>query len=177
MTIPIKIEKLSSSTFQLTKISSSTIAQISDKFSFLPNGYKFQPRYRLMGKKGVMVRLIQANGCFPAGLFSSVVSYIMDDLGLEVVMTSDVREHFLPLTDFFEGGIKDDLFSNFSFDDTPVILRDYQFGALQSAFENRNCLLNLSTGAGKCLGEDTKLKIKINVQLAEKYKHLLESNV
>lgn len=172
--IPIKIEKINSSIFQLTKISSSIVARLSDKFSFLPPGYRYQPKFRLLGVNGVKVRMVKANGMFPAGLFSEIVTYLTEELGKEVVMSRDVLEHFLPLNDFFEGGIRDDIFSDFEFDGNPVILRDYQHGALESAFENRHCLLNLSTGSGKCLGPDTKIKIKIDEKLAEKYKHLLE---
>lgn len=172
--IPIKIEKINSSFFQMTKVSSSIVAKAAEKFSWLPPGYKFNPRFRLMGVKGVKVRMVQPDGTFPAGLFSNVVEYLTDTLGKEVVMSRDVLEHFLPLNDFFDGGLSDDVFSDFKFDGNPVKLRDYQFGALESAFENRHCLLNLSTGAGKCLGPDTKLKIRIDEKLAEKYKHLLE---
>lgn len=172
--IPIKIEKINSSVFQLTKISSSLISKLSDKFSYLPPGYRFQPRFRLMGINGVKVRMVKADGTFPSGLFSNIVQYLTDELGKEVVMSRDILEHFLPLTDFFEGGLSDEVFSSFEFEGNPVKLRDYQFGALESAFENRNCLLNLSTGSGKCLGPDTKIKIQIDEKLAEKYKHLLE---
>lgn len=172
--IPIRIIKINSSTLQLTKISTTIIAKISEHFSYLPPGYKFQPKFRLMGIKGVKVRLVQADGTFPAGLFGEVVEYITDVLHREVVMTNEVMEHFLPLTDFFENGINDDIFSDFQIDGNPVILRDYQLGAVQSAFENRNCLLNLSTGAGKCLGGDTVLNVKLPSYIAQKYKHLLE---
>ena len=172
--IPIKIIKINSSTLQLTKIASSTLAQISEKFSFLPPGYKFNPKFRLMGVKGVKVRLVQADGTFPAGLFSEIVEYITEVIKRPIVMSTEVMEHFLPLTDFFKDGINDDVFSEFEIDGNPVVLRDYQLGAVQSAFENRNCLLNLSTGAGKCLGGDTKINIKLPAHLAEKYKHLTE---
>ena len=172
--IPIKIIKINSSTLQLTKISSSTLAQISEKFSWLPEGFKFQPKFRLMGIKGVKIKLVRADGTFPTGLFSDVVQYITDELGKEVVMSNDVMEHFLPLNDFFDGGITDDLFSEFTMDGNPVMLRDYQLDAVKSVFENRNCILNLSTGAGKCLGANTKLKIRLSSEIANKYKHLLD---
>lgn len=172
--IPIKIIKINSSTLQLTKIASTTLYKISEHFSFLPNGYKFNPKFRLMGVKGVKVRLVHADGTFPAGLFSEIVEYITEVIKLPIVMSTEVMEHFLPLTDFFKDGIKDDVFSEFEIDGNPVVLRDYQLGAVQSAFENRNCLLNLSTGAGKCLGGDTKINIKLPTHLAEKYKHLME---
>jgi hypothetical protein len=171
--IPIRIEKINSSTLQLTKIASSILSKLNEHFSYLPPGYKFQPKFRLMGIKGVKVRLVQMDGTFPAGLFSEVVTYITDVLGKEVVMSNEVMEHFLPLNDFFENGITDDVFSDYEFDGNPVMLRDYQLGAVDAAFENRNCLLNLSTGAGKCLGPDTLLDIKIPEELAKKYKHLL----
>ena len=172
--IPIKIIKINSSTLQLTKISTTVIAQLAEHFSYLPPGYKFQPKFRLMGVKGVKVRLVQADGTFPSGLFGDVVEYLTDVLKKKVVMSNEVMEHFLPLTDFFEEGINDDVFSDFEIDGNPVILRDYQLGAVQSAFENRNCLLNLSTGAGKCLGGDTVLNVKLPPYLAKKYNHLLE---
>lgn len=174
--IPIKIEKINSSTLQLTKIATSVLAKVSEKFSFLPPGYKFHPRFRLMGIKGVKVRLVQADGTFPAGLFSDVVTYLTDDLKKKVVMSEDVMEHFLPLTDFFPDGIRDDVFGEYEFDGNPVILRDYQLGAVEAAFENRHGLLNLSTGAGKCLGGDTKLKVKIPEELIKKYKDLIEKD-
>ena len=170
----IKIIKINSSTFQLTKISSTLIAKLSDKFSWLPPGYKFQARYRLLGVKGVKVRMIQADGTFPSGLFSDIFSYLTDVVHKKVEMSDDVREHFLPLTDFFEKDISDDVFSEYSFDGEPVMLRDYQLGAVKAAFDNRHCLLNLSTGSGKCLDGDTKLKIRLPDDIAEKYKHLLE---
>lgn len=172
--IPIKIEKLNASTFQLTKISSTVLSKIADKFAYLPNGYKFQPKFRLMGIKGVQVKLVRIDGTFPAGLFSEIVEYITDVLQKKVVMSTEVMEHFLPLTDFFKDGITDDVFSNFEFDGNPVMLRDYQVGAVEAAFENRTGLLNLSTGAGKCLGPDTLLDIKIASDLYNKYKHLFE---
>ncbi len=172
--IPIKIIKINSSILQLTKIASSTLAQISEKFSFLPPGYKFNPKFRLMGVKGVKVRLVQADGTFPAGLFGEIVEYITEVLKRPVVMSTEVMEHFLPLSDFFKEGITDDVFSEFEIDGNPVILRDYQLGAVQSAFDNRNCLLNLSTGAGKCLGGDTKLNIRLPQHIVEKYHHLLD---
>lgn len=175
--IPIKIEKVNSSTLQLTKIATSVLAKISDKFSYLPPGYKFQPRYRLMGEKGVKVRLVQADGRFPAGLFSDVVTYLTDVLKKKVVMSEDVMEHFLPLNDFFPEGVQDSVFSEYEFDGNPVILRDYQHGAVEAAFENRHGLLNLSTGAGKCLGGDTKIKVKIPKDLVEKYAHLIEKDM
>ena len=172
--IPIKIEKINSSTFQLTKISSVILGKVSDKFSYLPPGYQFQPKFRLMGIKGVKVRLVKIDGTFPSGLFSEVVEYITEKLKKEVVMSTEILEHFLPLTDFFEGGVSEDVFSDFEIDGNPVKLRDYQLGALQSAFENRNCLLNLSTGAGKCVGPDTKIKVRLPLKLVEKYQHLIE---
>jgi len=171
--ISIKIEKINSSTLQLTKISTTILKKIIDKFAYLPPGYKFQPRFRLMGIKGVLVRLVQADGSFPAGLFSDIVEYITDVLKKKVVMSNDVMEHFLPLNDFFENGINDNVFSDFEFDGNPVLLRDYQLGAVEAAFENRNGLLNLSTGAGKCLGADTKLKVKLPKELVEKYHDLI----
>lgn len=172
--IPIKIIKINSSTLQLTKIPSVLLGKISDHFSFLPAGYKFQPKFRLMGIKGVKVRLIQSDGTFPAGLFADVVEYITDVLKRNVVMSNEVMEHFLPLTDFFEDGINDNIFSDFEIDGNRVILRDYQLGALQAAFENRNCLLNLSTGAGKCLCGETVLNVMLPEEIIKKYKHLLE---
>ena len=172
--IPIKIEKIDSSTFQLTTISSSILTKLRDKFAWLPPGYKFQPKFRLMGIKGVQVRLIQVDGTFPAGLFTDIVSYITNELNKQIVMSHDVMEHFYPLTDLFENGINDDVFSEYELDNNPILLRDYQLGAVEAAFENRNCLLNLSTGAGKCLGGDTLLNVRIPKELAEKYKHLIE---
>ena len=172
--IPIRIEKINSSTLQLTKIATSVLQKVSEKFSFLPPGYKFHPKFRLMGIKGVKVRLIQPDGSFPSGLFSDVVEYLTEDLNKKVVMSKDVMEHFLPLTDFFPNGINDDVFSDYEFDGNPVILRDYQLGAVKAAFENRHGLLNLSTGAGKCLGGDTKLRVKIDESIVEKYRDLIE---
>lgn len=172
--IPIKIIKINSSVLQLTKISSVLLGKISDHFSWLPPGYKFNPKFRLMGVKGVKVRLVQADGTFPAGLFSEIVEYITEVIKHPIVMSTEVMEHFLPLTDFFKEGISDDVFSDFEMDGSPVVLRDYQLGAVQAAFENRNCLLNLSTGAGKCLGGDTKLNIRLPSHLVDKYKHLME---
>lgn len=137
-----------------------------------------------MGINGVKIKMVKADGSFPAGLFSEVVQFITEDIGKEVVLSNDVMEHFLPLNDLIKGGIRDDLFSDYYFDDNgkilkkedtnehhpeQVILRDYQIGAVESAFENRNCLLNLSTGSGKCLGPNTKLKIKVPKIIAEKY--------
>lgn len=171
--IAIKIVKINSSTMQLTRISSVILGKIRDKFSALPDGYQYQPKFRLMGIKGVKIYFVQVDGSFPAGLFSDIVTYITDELNKKVVMSSEVMEHFLPLNDFFTNGIKDDIFSEFEFDGNPVALRDYQLGAVDAAFENRHCLLNLSTGAGKCLGKDTILNVKIPKELASKYKHLL----
>lgn len=174
--IPIHIVKISSATFQLTKISSVILGKLSDKYSYLPPGYKFNPRFRLMGIKGVKVRLIQPDGQFPAGLFSDVVTFLTEELKKKVTMSSDVMEHYLPLTDFFSNGIKDDVFSDFEFDGNKVIMRDYQLGALESTFENRCGLLNLSTGAGKCLGPDTKLKVKLPKDIIDKYKDIIEKH-
>ena len=171
--IKIHIIKIDSSTFQLTKISSGVIYKLSEKFKFLPEGYKFLPSYRLRGINGVAVRLVRPDGSFPMGLFSEVVEFLTDTLKKQVTMSSDVQEHYLPLNDFFQNGIKDDIFSDYEFDGTPVMLRDYQLGAVQAAFENRNGLLNLSTGAGKCLGGDTRIKVKLPKELIKKYKHLL----
>ena len=167
--IPIRIEKINSSIFQLMNIHSTVLAKISKNFSFLPAGYKFHPKYRLMGESGVTIRMIRTDGTFPAGLFSEVVQFITEELEKEVVMSNEVIEHFLPLTELLKEEISDDVFSNFTFDGVPVILRDYQYEALLSAFENRNCLLNLSTGAGKCLGPKTKLKIRVPKEIANKY--------
>lgn len=172
--IKIRIEKINSSTFQLTKIASSLVAKISDKFSHLPPGYQYSPKYRLLGaaraKKVLAIRMVRADGTFPAGLFSEVVQYITEDLEKEVIMSNDVMEHFLPLNDLIKDGLRDDIFSDYEFDPgEPVILRDYQFGALESAFENRHCLLNLSTGSGKCLGPKTKLKMRVPKHIANKY--------
>ncbi len=171
--ILITIEKINSSFFQLTKISSSDIKKISEKFSYIPSGYQYNPKFRLLGINGVKVRMIQANGMFPAGLFNEVYNFIKKDLGKKVILSNDVQEHKLPLNDFFEGGIEDTIFSDFEFDGDPVILRDYQIGAVDAGFEIRNGLLELSTGAGKCLGGNTLLKIKMESSLAEKYKRLL----
>lgn len=172
--IPIHIVKRSASIFQLTKIPSSILNKISEKFSYLPPGYKFNPRFRLMGIKGVKVRMVQVDGSFPAGLFTDIVQFLTIELNKTVTMSNDVEEHFLPLTDFFKNGIKNDIFSNFEFDGNSVMLRDYQLGAVEATFENRCGLLNLTTGAGKCLGDDTKLKVKIPSHLIEKYKDIIE---
>jgi len=171
ITKPIKIEKLSSSTFQLTRISLSLVERIAtdDRFSFLPPGYQYQPKFRLLGYKGVKIKMVRADGTFPAGLFSAVVDFITEELEQEVEMSTEIMEHFLPLDDLIENGINDDVFSDFEIDGNPVILRDYQLEAVKSAFENRNCLLNLSTGAGKCLGPKTKLKIRLPKEIADKY--------
>jgi len=174
--IAIHITKRDSATFVLNKISSKMLYYLSEKFSFLPPGYKFNPRFRLMGIKGVKVRLIQPDGSFPMGLFSEVVEYLTDTQKKKVTMSSDVMEHFLPLNDFFEGGIKDNIFSDYEFDGNPVLLRDYQLGAVEAAFENRNGLLNLSTGAGKCLDGKTKIKVKLPEHIIKKYSHLLGAN-
>lgn len=171
--IKIHIIKIDSSTFQLTKISSGMIYKLSEKFSYLPDGFKFTPMYRLRGINGCKIRLVRADGTFPMGLFSEVVEFLTDTLKKQVTVSSDVQEHYLPLNDFFKDGIRDDIFSEYEFDGNPVILRDYQLGAVKAAFENRNGLLNLSTGAGKCLGGKTKLKVKIPKELIKKYKHLI----
>lgn len=173
--ISIKIEKINSSTLQITKISSVLLGKIRDKFSALPAGYQYQPKFRLMGIKGVKIYFVQVDGTFPAGLFSDIVTYITEDLNKKVVMSSDVMEHFLPLNDFFKNGVNGDVFSDFEFDGNKVTLRDYQLGAVEAAFENRHCLLNLSTGAGKCLGGDTLLNVKLPSEIIKKYRHLLDN--
>jgi len=175
--IPIHITKRDSATFVLNKISSSMLYHVQQKFAFLPPGYKFQPRFRLMGIKGVQVKLVQADGSFPMGLFSEVVEYLTEVQKKKVTMSSEVMEHFLPLNDFFEDGIKDDIFSDYEFDGNPVILRDYQLGAVEAAFENRNGLLNLSTGAGKCLGGETKIRVKLDSKLIKKYKDIIKGEL
>ena len=169
----IHITKRNSSVLVLNKISSNTLHQVRQKFAYLPPGYKFNPRFRLMGVKGVQVKLVQADGSFPAGLFYDVVEYLTNVQKKKVTMSTEVMEHFLPMTDFFEDGIRDDIFSEYEIDGNPVILRDYQLGAVKAAFENRNGLLNLSTGAGKCLGPDTKLRVKLPKEIIEKYKDLI----
>lgn len=171
-TIPIKIEKLNSSTFQLTKISTVVLDKISEKFSYLPEAYKFNPKFRLMGIKGVKIRMIQKDGTFPSGLLKDVVSFIKNVLEKEIEFSHDVEEHLFPLNDLFDNGINEDIFSNFLFDGNPVILRDYQINGVEKTFQVRNGLFNLSTGAGKCLGGDTVLKIKIDESLIKKYYHL-----
>lgn len=171
--IPIRIEKINSSFFQLTKISSVDIAKISEKFSYTPANYRFNPKFRLLGIKGVKIRMVQTNGIFPAGLCGDITKFITKDLGKKVVLSTEVQEHLLPLNDLFEETIRDTIFSDFEFEGNPVILRDYQLGGVDAAFSDRNCLLELSTGAGKCLGGNTKLKLQINAELAQKYKDLL----
>jgi len=173
---PIRIEKTNSSFFQLIKISSTDIAKISEKFSWLPQSYKYNPKFRLMGVKGVKVRMVQVDGSFPAGLFKEVYAYIVNVLEKKVILSTAVQEHMLPLNDLFEEGINDSIFSDFEFDGNQVILRDYQCDGVEKAFSVRNGLLNLSTGAGKCLGPNTKLKIRIDTELFEKYKHLFEGD-
>lgn len=170
---PILIERVNASFFQLSRVSMQTLEKISDKFSFLPPGYKFNPRFRLMGVKGVKVRIVQMNGLFPAGLYKDVTEFIKKDLGKKYEITEEVQEHLFPLTDFFEQGITDDLFAEYQFDGNPVMLRDYQLGAVQAAFEHRYGLLNLSTGAGKCLGGSTLVKVKIPKEIAKKYADLI----
>jgi hypothetical protein len=122
-----------------------------------------------MGIKGVQVKLVQADGSFPMGLFSDVVEYLTEVQKKKVTMSSDVMEHFLPLNDFFADGIKDDIFSDYEFDGNPVVLRDYQLGAVEAAFEYRNGLLNLSTGAGKCLDGKTEITVKLPKEIIKKY--------
>jgi hypothetical protein len=167
MSRKVLISKINSSTFRIENLSSKGITKISEKFSFLPPGYKYNPKFRLLGLRGVKVSLVKKDGTFPQGLIWDVIKTIKKDLGKDVELSEGVQEHIFPLDELIE--IRDDVFSDYYFGDNPVILRDYQLGAVKSAFKNRNGILNLSTGAGKCLDGKTKIKIKIPKSIAKKY--------
>lgn len=167
--VPIQIKKINSSIFELDKISSSTLKKLSDKFSYLPPGYRFQPKFRLLGINGVKVRLVRADGTFPAGLFFEVVDYLENTLGKEVEISDGVREHFYPLSDLLDEPVSDKVFSDFMMGENPVLLRDYQLGALKATLDKRYGILNLSTGAGKCLVGETELIVELPDEIVEKY--------
>jgi len=156
----ILITKINSSYYKLTNIDNNTLAKLSDKFSFVPDGYKFNPKFRLYGMKNSKIRLIKNDGTFPQGL----LTLIQDDLkkmGAQYELSKEVKADIYPLTEFVKDHLTDELFKNYKLGDNPVILRDYQLEALKIAFEKRNGILNLSTGAGKCLGYNTKIKIRV----------------
>jgi len=168
--IPILIKKRTAGTFVLDKISSGTLYKLSEKFSYLPPGYRYHPKFRLMGIKGVKIRLIRPDGSFPQGLLQDITTYLKKTLKKKVKLSNDVKEHILPIHDLIKGGIKEDIFSDFEFDGNPVILRDYQLGGVEAAFKYRNGVLNLSTGAGKCLTGDTEIIVQLPEYIIEKYK-------
>jgi len=157
---PIKIIKLNSSTFKLENASSTVIEKLREKFSFLPKGYMFNPKFRLMGYKAIKVQMVKTDGSFPSGLFFEVFDYLENSLGKNVVFSKDVSKHFKP----FKIDIKEDIFKEKGF-----VFRDYQIKAIKKALKYRYGLLNLSTGAGKCLKGDTKIKVKLPIDIIKKY--------
>jgi hypothetical protein len=163
----VLITKINSSTFRIENLSSKGIEKLSEKFSFLPQGYKYNPKFRLMGLRGVKVSLVKKNGTFPQGLLWDVLKTLKSTLNKDVELSDEVKEHIFPLDSIIK--IKDDVFKDYYMGDNPVILRDYQLGALKSAFKNRNGILNLSTGAGKCLSGNTKIKVKLPTNIIKKY--------
>lgn len=44
----------------------------------------------------------------------------------------------------------------------PIILRDYQVEAINAFLEGKQCLQEISTGAGKCLDKDTEIEVDID---------------
>lgn len=156
MARPIKIKKLDSVWFKLDDISSSNLERLRDKFSFVPPGYKYNPRFRLMGMKAIKVHMIATSGVFPSGLFEEIVSIIMDELRMDVELTKELELHFAPLTDEIDIKHDDKVFSDEGYE-----FREYQMTTLVEAFKWRYGILNLSTGAGKCLGPNTMITVDI----------------
>ena len=158
MSKPVEIKFINSSTYQLDSITSTTFRKLKDKFSFTPPGYKFNPKFRLMGLSSVKVSMIRPDRTFPQGLIFDIIDEL-EKLGKEVIVDEEIINKYSSLLKYVN--IDKDMFSHIEYDGKPVELRDYQVEAIKKAFKYRNGILNLSTGAGKCLGGDMKIKVKI----------------
>lgn len=156
---PIEINYINASTYQLDNITSTTLKKLKEKFSFTPPGYKFNPKFRLMGLSAVKVFLVKSDRTFPQGLIFDVVDEL-EKMGKDVVIDEKIIEKYSSLLKHIK--VDKDMFSHIEYNGKPVELRDYQVKAIKKAFKYRNGILNLSTGAGKCLGGDTKIRVKIN---------------
>ena len=159
MSRPVEIKFINSAIYQLDNITSTTLKKLKDKFSFTPPGYKFNPKFRLMGLSSVKVSMIRADRTFPQGLVFDIIEEL-EKMGKEVVVDDRIIED--ANTRFQNIKVDKDMFSHIEYKGNPVELRDYQVKAIKKAFKYRNGILNLSTGAGKCLGGDMKIKVKID---------------
>jgi hypothetical protein len=159
MSRPVEIKFINSATYQLDNITSTTLKKLKDKFSFTPPGYKFNPKFRLMGLSSVKVSMIRPDRTFPQGLVFDIIEEL-EKLGKEVIVDDKIIEKYSSLLKYIK--VDKDLFSHIEYNGKPVELRDYQVKAIKKAFKYRNGILNLSTGAGKCLGADMKIKVKID---------------
>jgi len=158
MSRPVEIKFINSSTYQLDNITSTALKKLKEKFSFTPPGYKYNPKFRLMGLSSVKVSMIKADRTFPQGLIFDIVDEL-EKMGKDVVIDEEIIKKYSSLLKYVE--IDKDMFSHIEYDGKPVELRDYQVKAIKKAFKYRNGILNLSTGAGKCLGGNMKIKVKI----------------
>lgn len=113
------------------------IQEISDKFRFFVDGYKFHPKFK-MGVWSGEIKLINNNGVFPKGLVPAV-SDRLNEMGY----TTEVDESFRRFLEVVP------------FDHTELGLPfepyDYQIDAVKLALKKKRATLISATGSGKSL--------------------------
>lgn len=135
------------------RLDSGTMKRCSDKLAFFKQGYFHTPKFK-MGRWDGRIRLFDARtGQTFLNLLDAVLPEVEANYDLEVI---DRRQDYSTLIDQIDF-IGPDYFSEYTiFDRTtgvegPLILRDYQLGAINGCIKAGSGTFEIGTGGGKSL--------------------------
>ncbi len=130
---------------------SSLIHLIWDKFRVRKHNYQFNPLYKSGRWDGYIPFINLRSGTFGKGLLKELIQYAnMNEIEVDTKGITDHNEKFttaevgelmtsLQLTRAYKNGFED------------IISHDYQLEAIKEAVNNRRCVLEAATSAGKSL--------------------------
>ena len=113
-------------------------SKLSDRLAYRPPGYKFMAAYRRRTWDGY-IRLLTANGTFPAGL-ANVVADFLREQGHPVEAVNMIERPRLPITHTNDIKLEG------------LTLYPWQKKAVRVAVQAGRGVVKVATGGGKCLG-------------------------
>ena len=141
----IKLEKVNESYVRIVT-NTSILLELRDKFSFMVDGYRFSPKYKYGSWDG-KICMIQKD-LIPLGLIDAikaVANNFQYDVELDDALTINP---FFTKDEFFEDWINEHPVYDKGNEIKP---HWYQSDAVRYGIDNKRCILNLPTSAGKSL--------------------------
>ena len=132
---------------RLKRVDSDTLSLAQNELTYFVPGFNFMPSFKL-GRWDGKIRLLQLTGKTYLNLLDDILP-ILEHAGYDFEIV-DHRHDYSDIVDQIEL-IDEYLFKDYEINGSPVILRDYQVEAVNTALSEGSGVLELSTGGGKTI--------------------------